>query len=100
MFAIKGAVHTLNKCKSKNGGNFYRILLKKELKKQSLPITYMEFFCFYDRVNSKFDSSEIAVSDIIELTFYIKGVQRDEQNWTNNLMVTNITLIKKAVKKA
>jgi hypothetical protein len=54
----------------------------------------MEFFSFYETVNNKFDDTEIALNDIIEITFYIKGVAVENQI-KNNLMVRNITLIKK-----
>ena len=93
MFAIKGKITNLTKCKSRNGGHFYRIILCKEQKDKKFE-TIMEFFSFYGLVNDKFDSSEITSNDIIEFTFYIKGVAVENQI-KNNLMVRNITLIKK-----
>jgi hypothetical protein len=94
MFAIKGKITNLTKCKSRNGGHFYRIILCKELKDKKLE-TIMEFFSFYETVNKKFDDTEIALNDIIEITFYIKGVAVENQI-KNNLMVRNLTLIKKS----
>lgn len=100
MFAIKGIVSELTKCKSVKGDCFYRIMLKKELKKAKLSETYMEFFSFVEDVNKKFLSEEIIVNDIIEFTFYIKGVRKDERTFKNNLMVRNVSLIKKGSKRA
>jgi hypothetical protein len=93
MFAIKGKLTNLTKCKSRVGGHFYRIVLCKEHKEKKFE-TVMEFFSFYGSVNDKFDNAEITSNDIIELTFYIKGVVAENQI-KNNLMVRNITLIKK-----
>ena len=99
MFAIKGTINELTKCKSRNGGTFYRIMLKKNINKERLQETFLEFFSFSDSVNSRFESNEIALHDIIEFTFYIKGLRRDEKNWSNNLMVKHVHLIKKPTKK-
>lgn len=100
MFAITGNISSLIKCRARSGGSFYRIMLKKDMKKKDKSHEMqMEFFSFYERVNEKFESNEIALGDNIEFTFYIKGVQRDERTWNNNLMVKQVSLIKKALKK-
>jgi hypothetical protein len=94
MFAIKGKITNLTKCKSRKGGIFYRIVLCKELKDKELE-NIMEFFSFYDTVNKHFEDAEITTNDIIEITFYIIGILTDNQI-KNNLMVRNLTLIKKS----
>ena len=100
MFAIKGKINSIEKKKYARGV-FYIILLHRELKKENFKDVYMQFYCFNEKVIESIEKNNVEVNDVVEFTFYIKAVLGQDAmvGWKNNLMITNMTLLKKAIKK-
>lgn len=100
MFAIKGKIQTIE-LKKYQKGEFYVILMCRTSTNEQYKDSFIEFICFNEKAIETIKTNNYEPNDIVEFTFYIRGVESKERNvgWKNNLFITNAVMIKKNVKK-